>query len=132
VLNPIVEGLQLISRTTRSVGARVRSGVSYPGLAEMIDAFYGAVVRGGESPVLSPATCFACPVSSKSWSRTSMPRRRSAAYARAARDASSRRGDRRPRLSRRRDLARARSACAHRPGGEPGRPTRRAVDRSPI
>jgi predicted dehydrogenase/nucleoside-diphosphate-sugar epimerase len=51
VLNPIVEGLQLISRTTRSVGARVRSGVSYPGLAEMIDAFYGAVVRGGESPV---------------------------------------------------------------------------------
>jgi predicted dehydrogenase/nucleoside-diphosphate-sugar epimerase len=51
VLNPIVEGLQLISRTTRSVGARVRSGVSYPGLAEMIDAFYGAVVHGGDSPI---------------------------------------------------------------------------------
>jgi predicted dehydrogenase/nucleoside-diphosphate-sugar epimerase len=51
VLNPIVEGLQLISRTTRSVGARVRGGVSYPGLAEMIDAFYGAVAHGGESPV---------------------------------------------------------------------------------
>jgi predicted dehydrogenase/nucleoside-diphosphate-sugar epimerase len=51
VLNPIVEGVQLISRTTRSVGARVRSGVSYPGLAEMIDAFYGAVVHGGDSPI---------------------------------------------------------------------------------
>jgi predicted dehydrogenase/nucleoside-diphosphate-sugar epimerase len=51
VLNPIVEGLQLISRTTRSVGARVTSGISYPGLAEMIDAFYGAVAHGGASPV---------------------------------------------------------------------------------
>jgi predicted dehydrogenase/nucleoside-diphosphate-sugar epimerase len=51
VLNPIVEGLQLITRTTRSVGARVRHGVSYPGLAEMIDAFYGAVLHGGDSPV---------------------------------------------------------------------------------
>ena len=51
VLNPIVEGLQLMSRTTRSVGARVRGGVSYPGLAEMIDAFYGAVIHGGDSPI---------------------------------------------------------------------------------
>jgi predicted dehydrogenase/nucleoside-diphosphate-sugar epimerase len=51
VLNPIVEGLQLVSRTARSVSARVRHGVSYPGLAEMIDAFYGAVVHGGDSPV---------------------------------------------------------------------------------
>ncbi len=50
-LNPIVEGLQLISRTARSVGARVRNGVTYPGLAEMIDAFYGAVVNRGDSPV---------------------------------------------------------------------------------
>jgi predicted dehydrogenase/nucleoside-diphosphate-sugar epimerase len=51
VLNPMVEGLQLVSRTARSVGARVRHGVSYPGLAEMIDAFYSAVVHGGDSPV---------------------------------------------------------------------------------
>jgi nucleoside-diphosphate-sugar epimerase len=51
VLNPIVEGVQLVSRTARSVGARVRSGVSYPGLAEMIGAFYGAVAHGGDSPV---------------------------------------------------------------------------------
>jgi len=51
VLNPVVEGVQLIARTTRSVGARVCGGVSYPGLAEMIDAFYAAVVRGGDSPV---------------------------------------------------------------------------------
>jgi nucleoside-diphosphate-sugar epimerase len=51
VLNPVVEGVQLISRTARSVGARVRTGVSYPGLAEMIDAFYGAVLHGGDSPV---------------------------------------------------------------------------------
>jgi predicted dehydrogenase/nucleoside-diphosphate-sugar epimerase len=51
VLNPIVEGVQLISRTARSVAGRVRNGVSYPGLAEMIGAFYGAVVAGGDSPV---------------------------------------------------------------------------------
>jgi hypothetical protein len=50
VLNPIVEGLQLISRTTRSVGARVCGGVSYPGLAETIEAFYRAVADGGVSP----------------------------------------------------------------------------------
>jgi len=51
VLNPVVEGLQLISRTARSVGARVWGGVSYPGLVEMIDAFYGAVLHGGDSPI---------------------------------------------------------------------------------
>jgi predicted dehydrogenase/nucleoside-diphosphate-sugar epimerase len=51
VLNPIVEGLQLISRTAHSMGARVRNGVRYPGLVELIDAFYGAVVHGGDSPV---------------------------------------------------------------------------------
>ena len=53
-LNPIVEGLQLISRTAHSVGRRVYAGLDYPGLAELIDAFYGAIVRGTESPV-SPA-----------------------------------------------------------------------------
>jgi hypothetical protein len=77
VLNPVVEGLQLISRTARSVGARVRTGVSYPGLAEMIDAFYGAVLHGAihryhaES---EPAR--GSHASSKTWSRTSRPRPR--------------------------------------------------------
>ena len=51
VLNPMVEGLQLLSRTPPSVGRRLRSGVAYPGLAELITAFYGAVATGGASPV---------------------------------------------------------------------------------
>jgi len=50
-LNPIVEGLQLISRTAHSVGRRVYSGIDYPGLAELIGAFYAAIARGAESPV---------------------------------------------------------------------------------
>jgi predicted dehydrogenase/nucleoside-diphosphate-sugar epimerase len=54
VLNPIVEGAQLATRTARSVGARVFRGISYPGLAEMIGAFYGAVASGTPSP-LSPS-----------------------------------------------------------------------------
>jgi len=52
VLNPVVEGTQLASRTLRSVVRRVRTGVSYPGLAEMIEAFYRAVMSGEPSPVL--------------------------------------------------------------------------------
>jgi predicted dehydrogenase/nucleoside-diphosphate-sugar epimerase len=51
VLNPIVEGTQLVFRTARSVARRVMSGVSYPGLAELIAAFYGAIERGAPSPV---------------------------------------------------------------------------------
>lgn len=51
VLNPIVEGTQLITRTARSVGRRVRTGVSYPGLSELIDAFYTAIVHRIDSPV---------------------------------------------------------------------------------
>ena len=51
VLNPMVEGTQLIARTARSVGRRVLTGVSYPGLAELIDAFYDAIDRGARSPV---------------------------------------------------------------------------------
>jgi len=53
VLNPMIEGAQLVSRTALSVGRRVATGVSYPGLAELIDVFYGAVERGDPSP-LSP------------------------------------------------------------------------------
>jgi predicted dehydrogenase/nucleoside-diphosphate-sugar epimerase len=51
VLNPMVEGVQLLSRTAVSVGRRVLSGASYPGLAELIEAFYRAVATGGASPV---------------------------------------------------------------------------------
>jgi nucleoside-diphosphate-sugar epimerase len=38
-------------RTARSVGRRALTGVSYPGLAELIGAFYEAIDRGGPSPV---------------------------------------------------------------------------------
>jgi predicted dehydrogenase/nucleoside-diphosphate-sugar epimerase len=51
VLNPMVEGLQLMTRTARSVGRRVVTGVSYPGLAELIGAFYDAIARGAASPI---------------------------------------------------------------------------------
>ena len=51
VLNPMVEGVQLLSRTALGVGRRIRSGASYPGLAELIEAFYRAVATGGASPV---------------------------------------------------------------------------------
>jgi nucleoside-diphosphate-sugar epimerase len=51
VLNPVVEGTQLVSRTLTSVVRRLRTGISYPGLAEMLDGFYRAIVQGGEAPV---------------------------------------------------------------------------------
>jgi predicted dehydrogenase/nucleoside-diphosphate-sugar epimerase len=51
VLNPMVEGLQLMTRTAGSVGRRVVSGISYPGLAELIGAFYRAIDRGAPSPI---------------------------------------------------------------------------------
>lgn len=51
VLNPIVEGMQLCSRTALSVGRRLTSGASYPGLAQLISAFYSAVREGSPSPV---------------------------------------------------------------------------------
>jgi predicted dehydrogenase/nucleoside-diphosphate-sugar epimerase len=51
VLNPMVEATQLVVRTARSVGRRVISGVSYPGLAELIAAFYRAIERGEPSPL---------------------------------------------------------------------------------
>jgi nucleoside-diphosphate-sugar epimerase len=51
ILNPIVEGAQLASRSALSLGRRLRSGVSYPGLAELIGAFYAAVQAGEPSPV---------------------------------------------------------------------------------
>ncbi|MFL6280847.1 MAG: Gfo/Idh/MocA family oxidoreductase [Vicinamibacterales bacterium] len=51
ILNPIVEGSQLASRTVLSLGRRLCSGGSYPGLASLIEAFYRAVARNGSSPV---------------------------------------------------------------------------------
>jgi predicted dehydrogenase/nucleoside-diphosphate-sugar epimerase len=51
VLNPMLEGTQLVVGTARSVARRVMSGVSYPGLAELIAAFYQAIERGAPSPV---------------------------------------------------------------------------------
>jgi len=47
----MIEGAQLVSRTTGSLARRLRTGVSYPGLAELIGAFYRAVVTGAPSPV---------------------------------------------------------------------------------
>lgn len=54
LLNPVIEGTQLLSGTVRSVIDRVRSSTGYPGLSELIDDFYRAVASGGPSPV-SPA-----------------------------------------------------------------------------
>jgi len=51
VLNPMVEGTQMVVRTARSVARRVVNGVSYPGLAELIAAFYRSIERGEPSPV---------------------------------------------------------------------------------
>jgi predicted dehydrogenase/nucleoside-diphosphate-sugar epimerase len=53
VLNPIVEGGQLISRTTASTARRLRSGIGYPGLSQLIGSFYEAVARGRPSPLTS-------------------------------------------------------------------------------
>jgi nucleoside-diphosphate-sugar epimerase len=47
----VVEGLQLVSRTAASLARRLRSGVGYPGLRELVQAFYGAIAAGGPSPV---------------------------------------------------------------------------------
>jgi predicted dehydrogenase/nucleoside-diphosphate-sugar epimerase len=54
VLNPLVEGAQLVSRTVRSTVGRVRSSAAYPGLRDLIGAFYRAIESRGPSPV-SPA-----------------------------------------------------------------------------
>ena len=51
ILNPIAEGAQLMTRTCSSVARRLTSGISYPGLAELIGAFYRAAAAGGPSPV---------------------------------------------------------------------------------
>ncbi len=51
ILNPIVEGWQLQWRTLRSLGRRLLAGGHYPGLAELLQAFYGAIAVGQPSPL---------------------------------------------------------------------------------
>ena len=51
ILNPMVEGAQLLWRTSLSLGRRVCSGTSYPGLSETIDSFHQAIRDCSVSPV---------------------------------------------------------------------------------
>jgi predicted dehydrogenase/nucleoside-diphosphate-sugar epimerase len=51
ILNPVAEGAQLMSRTTGSLARRLRTGIAYPGLRELIDEFHVAAGRGMPSPV---------------------------------------------------------------------------------
>ena len=51
ILNPIAEGAQQMARTCSSLVRRFTSGASYPGLSELIGAFYRAVATNGRSPV---------------------------------------------------------------------------------
>jgi predicted dehydrogenase/nucleoside-diphosphate-sugar epimerase len=51
IANPVLEGAQMIARTASSLARRIRSGSSYPGLAEMIGAFYASVRTRGDAPV---------------------------------------------------------------------------------
>ena len=54
ILNPALEGWQLQSRSAVSLFKRLLVGGGYPGLAEILGAFYRAVASGGASP-LAPA-----------------------------------------------------------------------------
>jgi len=51
ILNPIAEGWQLQSRSVRSLLRRLFAGGHYPGLAELLSAFYQAVATNGPSPL---------------------------------------------------------------------------------
>jgi nucleoside-diphosphate-sugar epimerase/predicted dehydrogenase len=54
IANPLVESWQQGLRTVGSLARRMFQGGNYPGLAELIGAFYRAVATGAEAP-LSPA-----------------------------------------------------------------------------
>src|SRR5207247_2066371 len=49
--NPLVEAWQMGARTVSGVARRLLTGGDYPGLAELIGEFYGAVAASGPSPV---------------------------------------------------------------------------------
>ena len=51
ILNPILEGAQLVSRSAVGVMRRVQSGAAYPGLTELIGAFHEAIATGVASPL---------------------------------------------------------------------------------
>jgi predicted dehydrogenase/nucleoside-diphosphate-sugar epimerase len=51
MLNPVVEGAQLMTRNGLSLARRFRSSTSYNGLPELIGAFYRAAATRGVSPV---------------------------------------------------------------------------------
>ncbi|MBA3561005.1 MAG: Gfo/Idh/MocA family oxidoreductase, partial [Gemmatimonadaceae bacterium] len=54
--NPFRLGWQIISGTTTALGERaVKRQLSYPGLAELFEAFYASILSGG-APPLSPAS----------------------------------------------------------------------------
>jgi len=50
ISNPVIEAGQLVTRTATSLYHRLRRG-AYPGLSELIEAFYRAVSNGTPSPV---------------------------------------------------------------------------------
>src|SRR5262249_29474678 len=54
IANPLVEGWQLGCRTVGSLIRRMLQGGDYPGLAELIEAFYHSIATGTVSP-LSPS-----------------------------------------------------------------------------
>lgn len=51
ILNPMVDGLHLVARTAVSLGRRLHSGESYPGLQSLIEGFYRAVAQHNPSPI---------------------------------------------------------------------------------
>ncbi len=51
ILNPIFEGLQLQWRSVRSLLRRLVAGGHYPGLAELLGAFYRAIATNAASPL---------------------------------------------------------------------------------
>jgi predicted dehydrogenase/nucleoside-diphosphate-sugar epimerase len=51
VINPFLEGAQLIWRSAVSLGRRLLGGGGYPGLAELLGDFYRAVAAGGPPPL---------------------------------------------------------------------------------
>lgn len=54
ILNPLLEGLQLQWRSVRSLVRRIFAGGHYPGLAELLGAFYRSITSATASP-LTPA-----------------------------------------------------------------------------